>query len=237
MDAGRDLASLIECARLSWHGDSLCEVLASGLVAGRRRMLPSKGRLNMVRLTTLALVLLAVIAVPAQAQTSGESLVGTDDRGGAFAYQYVFYDWQSCNLLTRYFWVNGAVNRGELAFGPTIKKGDTTVKGMFGGTTASEVMTATLIFGKIAKRLVAYTGDGKWSGRGLEFYQRLNVAIDPRGIWQFRLESLNFDRDEAFLRIGFEYQLQFHPQRQIFFAPFWDPVAGAPGAQVGFRFF
>ena len=109
-----------------------------------------------MRTFVLSLLASVVLVGTATAQTSGETETGTNNRGGAFVSQYVFYDWPNANLLTRYFWVNGAVNRAELAFGPTLKIGGTVLKLQFGSTTDREVMSAGLAVGKIAKHQVMY---------------------------------------------------------------------------------
>ena len=69
-------------------------------------------------------------------QISGETEAGSNGKGGSFFSQYLFYDFKDANVLTRYFVVNGAVNRGEFAIGPTFKLGKkTVVKPAFGATT------------------------------------------------------------------------------------------------------
>ncbi len=190
-------------------------------------------------ITSLFVALLFVAcSVPAFAQASGETEFGTDRQDGRFASQYVFYDWAHSNLLTRYFWVNGAVNRVEIAFGPTFKFGTAIVKPQLGFTSDKQPMTAVLALGKVGNRQIMYIGDMKWSlTESHELYQKFFVAIDPKTVWQFRVESLSFGREMAFLRIGFEYQYQFDEKRHLYVAPFYDPIVGKPGAQVGFRFF
>ncbi len=186
-----------------------------------------------------ALAAFFMLSTPARAQVSGETESGTDGRGGSFVSQYVFYDWKDDNLLVRYFWVNGAVNRAEVAFGPTFKTGNTVTKLQFGATTAKEAMAAVLIISKVGGRQLMYIGDFKPAMGHLDYalYQKFFWAIDTKSVWQFRIEALNINRGQAFLRIGGEYQLQFDPKHHLYVAPFYDPVVKAPGVQFGFRFF
>jgi hypothetical protein len=199
----------------------------------------------MRKVFVLAALMLVISNSAAFAQVSAESEVGTNRRDGEFGSQYVFYDWQSSNLLTRYFWVNDAVNRFELSYGPTLKAGDTIIKLQFGGTAHftgeahPQVMTATTIIGKIATHQVMYIGDVKWATRRSEdsdeFYQKLFVALDAKSVWQLRAESLTLGSEEIFLRLGFEYQYQLNAAHHFYAAPFYDPIAGTPGIQIGFR--
>ncbi len=195
----------------------------------------------MIKMITKMLVLLAVLLPrTAQAQVSGETEVGTDHKGGEFASQYVFYDWPKANLLTRYFWINNALSRFEIAIGPTVKVGQATWKMQFGGTTDREVMFAGLIVGKVSDRGLMYIYDlkvGTEKDAPNVLYQKFFAAIDKKSIWQFRIESLNVNSELAFLRIGAEYQIQFDAKHHIYIAPFYDPVVHSPGAQIGFRFF
>lgn len=176
----------------------------------------------------------------AWAQASGETELGTDRLGDEFFSQYIFYDWKEANLLTRYFWVNGVLNRAEFAFGPTVKIGGATVKLQFGGTTDREIMSAGLALGKVVGHQVMYIGDLKIPTRNEEqneFFQKAFVALDEKSIWQFRIEMLNVSRDLVFLRIGVEYQHQFNDKHHLYAAPFYDPIVRKWGGQVGFRFF
>ncbi len=188
----------------------------------------------------LGFIVVLALSVSVGAQTSGETEVGTDDRGGSFASQYIFYDWPQMNLLARYFWVNGAVNRAEFAFGPTLKFGETVVKLQPGFNTSGSLKIAALLTGKLSGHGLLYIIDKNWSVTHSEsgwLYQKLFIGIDEESVWQFRVESLHIGYDLVFLRIGGEYQVQFDPKHHLYIAPFYDPVVKTPGAQIGFRFF
>ena len=185
--------------------------------------------------------ILLTTATSASAQFSGESETGTDAKGGAFVSQYVFYDRPTTNVLVRYFWVNGKVDRAEFGFGPTVKLGRVTWKTQFGIDTGREIKVAGTVLAKVADRQLIYIYDINASTRPAVdqgwIYQKFFAGIDQKSVWQFRAESLTIAHQTVFLRLGGEYQIQFHPKRHFYIAPFYDPIVGSPGGQVGFRFF
>jgi hypothetical protein len=188
---------------------------------------------------SLFLLLLPVSAL-AQQGWSGETEVGTDGKGENFFSQYVFYDVENYNVLVRYFWVNDALNRGEFAIGPTFKiKQQNVLKLQFGGTTDKDVMVAGLIVTKVANRGILYIADAKFSTTDSPntLYQKVFVALNARGSFQFRAEHLQVGSVQGFLRLGAEYQQSLPRQTQLFVAPFYDPIKKTLGIQGGFRFF
>lgn len=178
----------------------------------------------------------------AAAQMSGETEAGSDGKGGSFVSQYLYYDFPRLNLLGRYFWVKGVLQRGEFALGPTLQLNKTTtVKLQFGGTTEQDVMVAGVILAKVKKRDAIYIGDAKLSttaGHPSTFYQKAFFAFNEKGTWLARVEDLQAGEEQNFLRIGVKYQLQLHNnQCHFYLAPFYDPLVQTAGGQIGFRFF
>lgn len=194
-----------------------------------------------VLLSTIVSLLIATGQLFAQS-LSGEAEVGTDGRGEGFFSQYLFYDLKNVNVLTRYFWVNGVLRRGEFAVGPTLKFGNGSVlKFQFGGTTDREVMAAGLLVAKIAGHEILYIADGKLSTQDgpHTLYQKIFVLLDKGsfGSLQFRAEDLQVGSEQGFLRIGLEYQHNLPDSAHLFLAPFYDPIRKQVGGQVGLRFF
>lgn len=184
--------------------------------------------------------ILLLVSGPAFAQgLSGETEVGTDGKGGSFFSQYLFYDFNRVNVLTRYFWVNGVLERGEFAVGPTMKLGDSVLKLQFGGTTDKDVMLAGTLSTKILGHDVFYIADGTLSTTEAPntLYQKAFIALTKGGSWQFRVEDLQVGKKQEFLRIGLEYQRKLPHNSHLFIAPFYDPIKNGVGGQVGFRFF
>lgn len=169
---------------------------------------------------------------------SGETELGTDGKGEPFISQYVFYDTERSNLLTRLFWVEGVLNRGEFAYGPTLKMGEVGLKLQFGGTTNRDLMLGANIFSKIKNRDVFYIVDWKISttDRPNTVYQKGWYQINGSGSWQFRVEDLQVGSKQAFLRIGVEYRRDTSKTTHLFVAPFVDPTNRGFGGQLGFRF-
>ena len=188
-----------------------------------------------------AIATLLLVSGSAFAQNlSGETEVGTDGKGEGFFSQYLFYDFKKVNVLTRYFYVNEVLQRGEFAIGPTLKlRNGNVLKLQFGGTTDKEVMLAGTFIAKIKGREVLYIADGKLSTQDgpHTLYQKLFVPLVKNGAWQFRVEDLQVDSDQGFLRVGLEYQHKIPDNAHIFVAPFYDPIQKAVGGQFGLRFF
>lgn len=184
---------------------------------------------------------LILVSGPAFAQgLSGETEVGTDGKGEGFFSQYLFYDVDHISVLTRYFWVNGVLRRGEIALGSTVKLGKSTVlKLQFGGTTDREVMLAGLIVAKAKGHEILYIADEKLATQtGPDtLYQKIFVAMTKGGALQFRAEDLLVGNDHSFLRIGFEYRQALPHRTHLFVAPDYDPIRKAFGGQFGLRFF
>lgn len=182
-------------------------------------------------------------SVFAQNKASGESEFGTDGKGGTFFSQYLLADGPQWNGLARYFIVNNVLQRAEFAIGPTLPLGNggSLLKLTVGGTTDREIMTATTVLLKVAKRDIVYIGDGKIATQRdslSAYYQKLFIPLLPNSTtWQFRAEHLFVDGVQAFMRIGFEYQYKTGEHTHLYFAPFADPVIKSAGAQIGFRFF
>ena len=187
-------------------------------------------------------IVLLLVSGPSFAQgLSGETEVGTNGNGGSFFSQYVFYDFSKVNVLTRYFYVNGVLERGEFSLGPTIGLGNGRVlKFQFGGTTDEEVQVAGLLVAKVKGHGILYIADGKLaipSEQTHTFYQKLFVALTDKTTWQFRVEHLQVGKEQGFLRIGLEYQQGMPNGSHLYIAPFYDPINEKFGSQVGFRFF
>lgn len=171
---------------------------------------------------------------------SGETEVGTDGKGEGFFSQYLFYDTDKVNVLTRYFYVNGVLQRGEFAVGPTLKLGNSNVfKFQVGGTTDKEVMLAGLLIIKVKGREVLYIVDGKLTTQGgpNALYQKLFIPVTKSDTWQFRVEDLQVGGKQGFLRIGLEYRHRLPDNAHVFVAPYYDPIRKAFGGQFGLRFF
>lgn len=170
---------------------------------------------------------------------SGETEVGSDGKGEGFFSQYLFYDTKNTNILTRYFYVNGVLQRGEFALGPTLKFNQNYIlKFQFGGTTDKEVMLAGLLIAKVKGREILYIADGKLSTQDgpHALFQKLFIPLVQSGRWQFRVEDLQVNRDQSFLRIGLEFQQKLPDNSHLFVAPFYDPIRKAVGGQFGLRF-
>lgn len=194
-----------------------------------------------MRKSFFAILLAVLVSAPVYGQVTGETEAGSDERRGRFFSQYVFYDVGRINVLTRYFWVNDVVHRGEFAIGPTLKFGPVIVKGQFGGTTDRQLMVGTLIIARVADRDVIYIFDSKssaWLENPHEIYQKLWVPLNKSGGLQFRYEDLEIGREHIFARIGFEgrYNLSVSGIRHLYFAPFYDPIHKSIGSQTGLRF-
>jgi hypothetical protein len=176
----------------------------------------------------------------AQEGWSGETESGADGKHEVFFSQYVNYDTKNWNILTRYFWVKGVVNRGEFAAGPTFKVTEhTVVKLQFGGTTNKAVMAAGTILTEVRQHSVLYIADAKFSTTGTPntLFQKVFVALNKKGSVQLRAEHLQVGKSQDFLRLGLEYQHNMPGKTQLFVAPFFDPVRKTGGLQGGFRFF
>lgn len=192
-------------------------------------------------------------AVPAAAgDVGGETEVGTNLLGGIFVSQYIFYDIvdpgsRDGNLMARYFFVNNTLHRAEFAIGPTFKPRGTVVKLQFGfakgANREEDLMAAVTFIAKPRGRETVYIADAKFdiaaeaADRPNSLYQKLFVALDKQGRFQFRAEHLLVDRSTGFLRIGGEYRRTIGKNDHVFVALFYDPVVNSPGIQVGFRFF
>ena len=178
---------------------------------------------------------------PVSAQNlSGETEVGTDGKGESFFSQYLFYDIEHVNVLARYFWVNGVLQRGEFAIGPTLKLNSGNVlKLQFGGTTDEEIMIAGLLIAKVRGREVLYIADAKLSTQDGPhvLYQKLFVPLTKGGAWQLRTEHLQVGSNQSFLRIGPEYLRNLPGSAHVFIGPYYDPIRKGVGGQVGIRFF
>lgn len=185
--------------------------------------------------------LLLLVSSPLRAQgLSGETEIGTDGKGHPFFSQYIFYDDKNINVLVRYFWVNGNLNRGELAIGPTFRFGRTTLKLQFGGTTEKQIMIASTVFTKLAGHGILYIPAFRlWTSRGTNtLYQKLFLSLTKKGSWQFqfRAEHFQIGKHQAFLRIGPELQHEISRRGVIFVSPFYDPTNKGFGGNSGFRF-
>lgn len=179
-----------------------------------------------------------VTAGPAMAQqVTGETEVGTDSE--AFFSQYFFVDWDHANVLARYFWVEGVLERGEFAIGPTFNfGGGNIVKFQVGGTTDKQVMAGGLFILHAASRDFMYVLDGKFAtqkGEPHTLYQKLWLPMSQSQKTQLRIEALQIGSEYDFLRLGIE--MRYGSATQHFFAaPWYDPLRVAIGGQVGVRF-
>ena len=195
-----------------------------------------------MKIKSFGLIIILFSVKTACAQLNGETEIGSNETGESFASQYVNYDFVRTNVLTRYFWVNRTLERGEFAVGPTFKLNeDTTLKFQFGGTTDREIMLAGTLATKIAGHDVLYIVDSKISTTGTAntLYEKVFIAMSPKGELQTRAEHLLVGSESAFLRLGIEGQIKLSTHAQIFFAPFYDPldINRSFGGQIGFRFF
>ena len=193
-----------------------------------------------MRKAFFTLTIVAVfMATSVFAQVTGETEVGSDGRIEGFLSQYVFIDWKEINVLSRYFYVIGRVNRGELAIGPTISLGPTTAKLQIGGTTDKQLMMSTLVATHLFGRGIMYIFDTK-SRHGpehhQEIYQKLWVALDREGMVLFRYEDSVVGGRHMFVRLGFENSYRIDDKAYFFVAPFYDLVKKNVGAQTGIRF-
>lgn len=196
-------------------------------------------RMQRYLLFTIASLLLVSGSAFAQ-NLSGETEVGTDGKGEGFFSHYLFFDTKNVNVLARYFYVNGVLQRGEFAIGPTLKLGNSNVlKLQFGGYTDKSVMLAGLLIAKVRGREVLYIANGKLSTRGglNTLYQKLFIPLTKSGRWQFRAEDLQVGSEQGFMRLGLEYQHKLPDNAHIFIAPYYDPIRKAVGGQFGLRFF
>lgn len=171
---------------------------------------------------------------------SGETEIGTDGKGEGFFSQYLFYDLKNINILTRYFYVNKILRKGEFAIGPILKfSNNHVIKFQFGGTTDKEVMVAGLLIAKFRKQEILHIVDGKLSTQGGPYtlYQKLFITLAKNGTLQFRFEDLQVGSDQSFLRIGLEYRYNLPDSTHVFIAPNYDPIRKGVGGQFGLRFF
>lgn len=171
---------------------------------------------------------------------SGETEIGTDGKGEGFFSQYLFYDLKNTNILTRYFYVNKIIRKGEFAIGPTLKLSNShIIKFQLGGTTDKEVMIAGLLIAKFRKQEILHIVDGKFSTQDDPhvLYQKLLIPLAKNGTLQFRVEDLQVGSDQSFLRIGLEYRYNLPDNTHVFVAPYYDPIRKGVGGQFGLRFF
>ena len=183
-------------------------------------------------------VFLLIVGSSEAQELSGETEVGSD--GTPFVSQYIFCDGRHINVLARYFRVKDGLNRGEFAAGPTIKVGGNTVKLQFGGATDKNIMVAgTAIISLLAGHAILYIADAKFPIRSgpKTLYQKVFIAFNRNGSFQFKAEHLLVGRLQGFLRVGGEYQNNMPHHTQFFAAPFYDLANDKFGGQVGFRFF
>lgn len=187
----------------------------------------------------IAILVFAPFAVFAQG-LSGETEVGSDGKGQGFFSQYLIYDTRHVNVLTRYFYVNGVLQRGEFALGPTAHFGkENILQFQFGGTTDKEATLAGLLIVKINGHAVVYIGDAKVATQDgpNTYFQKIFVALTKKNNWKFRAEGLQVGTRQSFLRIGAEYTHKLPDNAHLFVAPFYDPIRKAVGGQFGLRFF
>lgn len=171
---------------------------------------------------------------------SGETEVGSDGKGEGYFSQYLFYDFKDVNVLTRYFYVNGVLQRGEFAIGPTVTfNKDNVLKFQVGGTTDKQVMLAGLLIAKVCERNILYIVDEKLSTQDDPnmLYQKIFVSLNQDGSWQFRSDGLTVGTKQVFWRIGPEYRHKLPDKKHIFVAPYYDPIRKSVGGQIGVRFF
>ena len=198
--------------------------------------------LSMKRTPWLLVATLLLPRVSPAQGLGGETEAGSDGRGESFFSQYLLYDFASVNVLARYFWVNDVLQRGELALGPSFTFGDgaNALKFQFGGTTDREMMAGATLLAKVRGHEVFYTLDGKFAtvrGETSTLFQKVFVALNPEGSWQFRVEHLQVGREQGFLRIGVEGRKNLPGNSHLFLQPFYDPIRHKGlGAQAGFRF-
>ena len=195
----------------------------------------------MTKVLLSSVLLVVLVSSSAFGQNlSGETEVGSDGKGEGFFSQYVFLDTKHVNLLTRYFYTNGVLQRGEFAAGPTLHLNNgNLLKLQFGGTTDREMMVAwTLIF-KVKGHEVIYIFDGKIATENgpNTLYQKLWVPLVKSGRWQARVEHLHVASSQSFFRLGIEFQQKFPDDTMLYVAPFYDPIRKATGGQFGLRFF
>ncbi len=191
----------------------------------------------------LFVIISILVSGPSFAQgLSGETEVGSDGKGEDYFSQYLFYDFKNLNVLTRYFYVNGVLQRGEFAIGPTVALSkDNVLKFQFGGTTDKQVMLAGLLIAKACGRHILYIVDEKLStqdGPNM-LYQKIFVSLNQNqsDSWQFRSDGLTVGTKQVFWRIGLEYQHKLPDKKHIFVAPYYDPIRKSVGGQIGVRFF
>jgi|SRR3989344_3535817 len=193
------------------------------------------------------LMLMTALVLSFQSETqaqsfSGETELGTDGRGEAFASQYAFMDGSKWNILVRYFKVHEVLSRGEFAIGPSFKLKSGLAKLQFGYTTDEGVMTAGLLVVNVKGHDVIYILDGKLSTRGgpYELYQKLFVSMVKVGRTEFLLrgENLRIGGSSSFLRLGVESQFKLNSRNShIFVAPFYCLDRRHVSGQIGLRLF
>src|SRR3989344_1131368 len=162
---------------------------------------------------TLVAVVFLSASIPANAQVSGETEALTNGKGGSHVSQYVFYDWNTVNLVTRYFWVNNAVNQFEFGLGPTLKVHNTTLKLQFGGTTERSLMAAGVLLRQIAGRQLIYVADFKISTTEIpsELFQEASFGNDKDLGGQFWAEGLYLVSEVGLPGFGGGFKLRFCP--------------------------
>ena len=133
---------------------------------------------------------------------------------------------------------------GYCAEGPCIAINDNIVKLQFGGSTDGEVMMACVVITNTWNGML-YIADAKISANAdvpTTVYQKVCANVIPGGALQLRVEALTVTRDVSFFRIGAEYQIHVpfpsgsSGNSHLYAAPFYDPIRGAFGAQIGARF-
>lgn len=188
----------------------------------------------------------AIFPIGAFAQANLELKIGYDNTKEGFISDYLNYDFTNINMFVRYFNVSGVLERGEVAIGPTLHVNDNLVKLQFGWTTDKEIMMGCVVITNTWNGLV-YVADGKLSTTDdmpTTVYQKLYLTLlsSDAGSLQSRTEMLTVTREVSFLRIGIEYQgilskifPVYGENSHIFIAPFYDPINGVVGGQVGVR--
>lgn len=192
-------------------------------------------------LSILALFLLPDVSF-ARIDISGETEWQFDGDGGRGFSQYLWLDTEYINFKSRYALVETVLERGEFAIGPTFRVGDFTLKLWAGATTEKSVMLGGTLAGKVWGHDMLYILDPKISTNKLSdgIYQKLFVALDGRGSWQFRIESLQVAGEAVFVKTGVEYRLPLPwipDVNHIFLYPNFDAVGDTVGLLLGFRFF
>lgn len=190
----------------------------------------------------LALVFLIPSISLARPHISGEMEWQFDGDGGRGFSQYLWLDTEHSNFVARYAWVEKTLEQGEFAIGPTFPMGGFTVKLWAGATTEKSVMLGGSLAGSVWEHDVLYILDPKISTNELPdaLYQKLFVALDKKGSWQFRIESLQVAGNAVFVRTGVEYELTLPwlpESNHLFIHPFFDPQGHNVGIHVGCRFF